>query len=63
MLVEQARELVADGATLDEALAQVRAKTVFTIHTPVPAGNERFGVDHGAQPSRRRCWPASGHRR
>ena len=45
MLMEQARELVAEGASTEEALAQVRAKAVFTIHTPVPAGNERFGID------------------
>jgi starch phosphorylase len=42
MLVEQARDLVARGLTPDEALARVRARSVFTIHTPVPAGNERF---------------------
>ena len=45
MLVEQARELVAEGRSLDEALAEVRERSVFTIHTPVPAGNERFGVE------------------
>jgi len=45
MLVEQARELVAEGASLEDALAQVRSKAVFTIHTPVPAGNERFSAD------------------
>jgi glycogen phosphorylase len=45
MLAEQARELVAEGASPEDALAQVRAKTVFTIHTPVPAGNERFAAD------------------
>jgi starch phosphorylase len=45
MLAEQARELVAEGATLEEAFAQVRQKAVFTIHTPVPAGNERFSAD------------------
>ena len=45
MLVEQARELVADGATLEDALGQVRDRAVFTIHTPVPAGNERFAAD------------------
>ncbi len=45
MLMEQARELVAEGATTEEALAQVRARAVFTIHTPVPAGNERFAAD------------------
>ena len=33
------------GLTFDEALAQVRASTVFTTHTPVPAGIDRFPVD------------------
>jgi starch phosphorylase len=45
LLVEQARELVATGMPLDEALAEVSRHAVFTIHTPVPAGNERFAVD------------------
>jgi glycogen phosphorylase len=30
------------GRPRDEALAAMRASTVFTTHTPVPAGNERF---------------------
>lgn len=45
MLVEQARELVAKGIALDEALDRVKSGAVFTIHTPVSAGNERFEVD------------------
>jgi starch phosphorylase len=45
MLVEQARERIAQGTPIDEALALVRAHSVFTIHTPVPAGNERFSAD------------------
>ncbi len=45
MLAERARERVVDGATLEEAFAGVRENTVFTIHTPVPAGNERFAAD------------------
>ncbi|MFV2062461.1 MAG: alpha-glucan family phosphorylase [Chloroflexota bacterium] len=56
MLVEQARELVAEGASLDDALAVVRSRAVFTIHTPVPAGNERFPVDQ----VRRLTEPAMG---
>jgi len=44
--VERIRELVADEAmTFDEALEAVRAGTVFTTHTPVPAGIDRFGAD------------------
>lgn len=33
------------GLSFDEALAQVRASTVFTTHTPVPAGIDRFPTD------------------
>ncbi|MFB7909396.1 alpha-glucan family phosphorylase [Kitasatospora sp. NPDC056076] len=42
--VERIRELVAAGAGLDfaAALESVRAGTLFTTHTPVPAGIDRF---------------------
>ncbi|MFL5707991.1 MAG: alpha-glucan family phosphorylase, partial [Chloroflexota bacterium] len=42
MLVERMREMTLDGATMDDALARVKRDAVFTIHTPVSAGNERF---------------------
>jgi starch phosphorylase len=42
LLAERARELVADGAQLDDAWERIRRNSVFTIHTPVAAGNERF---------------------
>jgi starch phosphorylase len=45
LLAERAREFVADGAALEDAWARVRANSVFTIHTPVSAGNERFDTD------------------
>jgi starch phosphorylase len=45
LLAERARELVAKGTTLDDALARVTRDAVFTIHTPVAAGNERFDAD------------------
>ncbi|KAF2412578.1 glycogen phosphorylase [Microbacterium sp. B35-04] len=41
--LERMSELIMhDGLDFDEALAQVRAGTVFTTHTPVPAGIDRF---------------------
>jgi starch phosphorylase len=40
--VERVRELVATGLSFDEAKEAVRAGTVFTTHTPVPAGIDRF---------------------
>ncbi|HUF06462.1 MAG TPA: alpha-glucan family phosphorylase [Candidatus Binatia bacterium] len=45
LLVERARELVEaePGLAAGEALRRVGRDAVFTIHTPVPAGNEVFG--------------------
>ncbi len=40
--VERIREFVAAGQDFDSALVAVRAGTVFTTHTPVPAGIDRF---------------------
>jgi starch phosphorylase len=39
---ERLRRLLATGRTFDEALALLRQETVFTTHTPVPAGNEGY---------------------
>ncbi|MGH3552216.1 MAG: alpha-glucan family phosphorylase, partial [Mycobacterium sp.] len=44
--VERIRELITDsGLDFDTALTVVRSSTVFTTHTPVPAGIDRFPVD------------------
>jgi starch phosphorylase len=40
--LERARELVVNGDGLARALDSVKRNTVFTTHTPVPAGNETF---------------------
>ncbi len=40
--LERMRELVIDGMSAVEALEAVRAGCVFTTHTPVPAGIDRF---------------------
>ena len=45
MMVERARRLIRDGLSFREAVARVRASTVFTTHTPVPAGHDVFS--HG----------------
>jgi starch phosphorylase len=44
-LLERTRDMVSKGVPLDEALDRVRRNSVFTIHTPVSAGNERFDAD------------------
>jgi glycogen phosphorylase len=44
--LERLRELMSgQHLSFDEALSAVRAGTVFTTHTPVPAGIDRFPVD------------------
>ncbi|HYM83550.1 MAG TPA: alpha-glucan family phosphorylase, partial [Candidatus Dormibacteraeota bacterium] len=45
LLAERARECVATGMSIDAALAAVARNSIFTIHTPVSAGNERFDAD------------------
>lgn len=42
---ERIRELIGAGLDFDTALTVVRASTVFTTHTPVPAGIDRFPVE------------------
>lgn len=41
-ILERIRERVSDGASLDDAILNVRNTTVFTTHTPVPAGHDVF---------------------
>jgi starch phosphorylase len=43
--LELARLELERGATADEALEQARSRTVFTTHTPVPAGNDCYPAD------------------
>lgn len=43
--LERARELVRSGLTFEQAREQVRAKTLFTTHTPVAAGHDAFSAD------------------
>ncbi len=44
MMLERVREEIEQGSTFDEAVQRVRATTVFTTHTPVPAGHDIFPV-------------------
>ena len=40
--LQRIRDLVERGASFDTALEEVRRSTVFTTHTPVPAGHDAF---------------------
>jgi len=45
LVLERMRELVAQGVPFPVAREVVMASTVFTTHTPVPAGHDTFGFD------------------
>jgi starch phosphorylase len=45
LALERVRALVEGGLSTSEALARVKESTVFTTHTPVPAGNEVFDAE------------------
>jgi glycogen phosphorylase len=45
LTLELVRERMAGGASLDKALSQTRAECIFTTHTPVEAGHDRFSPD------------------
>jgi len=53
------REELHAGRTRDDAEKRVRSKCVFTTHTPVPAGHDRFATDlmHG---SMEKFWSPTG---
>jgi len=40
--LERLRELVEDGSAIEDAIEIIKGKTVFTTHTPVPAGIDEF---------------------
>jgi starch phosphorylase len=45
MNLERCRELVVQGLSFNEAREAVAANSLFTTHTPVPAGNDTFSYD------------------
>jgi len=44
LTLERIREQVANGNTFEEAVDEIIESTVFTTHTPVPAGQEEFSI-------------------
>ncbi len=45
LALELARTRLLEGKSIDEAFAWVKEHCVFTTHTPVPAGHDRFSKD------------------
>jgi starch phosphorylase len=42
LVLERLRTLIQEGQLFEQAVAQVQGTTVFTTHTPVPAGHDAF---------------------
>jgi starch phosphorylase len=45
LTLELVRERLAEGKTFDKALAETKEECIFTTHTPVEAGHDRFSQD------------------
>ena len=59
LVLELIREKVAQGASFEQASAEVKARSVFTTHTPVPAGHDAFAF-HMMEKYFREYWPDLG---
>lgn len=59
LVLERMRELVEKGVPYAEAMEQVRATTIFTTHTPVPAGHDVFPY-HLMEKYFHNFWPRLG---
>ena len=53
--IERIRELTDRGKSFEDALAEVRATTIFTTHTPVAAGHDAFPF-HVVEKHMEGCW-------
>jgi len=59
MLLERMRGLAVEGLPLEAALEAVASNSVFTTHTPVPAGHDHF-TDATVMPYLRSCFGELG---
>jgi starch phosphorylase len=60
--VQRIRDLLERGSSFDDALEEVRRTTVFTTHTPVPAGHDAFPF-HLVEKHLASCWGEIGQYR
>ena len=62
VVLQRIRELLEHGETFESALAEIRRTTVFTTHTPVPAGHDAFPF-HLVETHLAGCWGSLGRHR
>jgi starch phosphorylase len=60
--LQRIREMVEQGSSFDDALEEVQRTTVFTTHTPVPAGHDAFPF-HLVEKHLAGCWGEIGQYR
>jgi len=62
VILQRMRDFLAANLSWEEALVEVRRTTVFTTHTPVPAGHDAFPF-HLVEQHLASCWGSTnGHR-
>jgi glycogen phosphorylase len=59
VVLQRIRDLIEAGTTFDDALEQIRQTTIFTTHTPVPAGHDAFPF-HLVEKHLAGCWGTLG---
>ena len=59
VILQRIRDLVEHGSTFEQALDEVRSTTIFTTHTPVPAGHDQFPF-HLVEKHLAGCWGTLG---
>jgi starch phosphorylase len=62
VVLQRIRDLIEHGSTFDDALEQIRQTTIFTTHTPVPAGHDAFPF-HLVEKHLAGCWGTLGPHR
>jgi starch phosphorylase len=62
VVLQRIRDAIEAGATFDAALEEIRQTTVFTTHTPVPAGHDAFSFQM-VEKHLEGCWGTLGPHR
>ncbi|MCC7415678.1 MAG: alpha-glucan family phosphorylase [Acidobacteria bacterium] len=62
VVLQRIRDLIERGVSFDDALETIRQTTVFTTHTPVPAGHDAFPF-HIVEKYLANCWGTLGPNR
>ncbi len=62
VVLQRIRDLIENGSSFDDALEEIRRTTIFTTHTPVPAGHDAFPF-HLVEKHLAGCWGTLGPHR